>query len=93
MEDKNFKWVTCIQFLKNHVEIHNTVSSKNALEWLFEKIAKYPNQPPSNITPKKNGILIEFKKENYCCELLFENDSSVKRTDFFKNKVIEVCWV
>lgn len=93
MEDKNQQWKNCIQSLKSYFANYKTPSSKNALEWIYEAIAKYPNNPPTNITPSKDNVIVEINNGDYCCKLLFSNDSCVKRTDLFNNKKIEVCWI
>ncbi len=93
MEDKSLNWMNCIQSLKLYVDNYKTVSSKNALEWLYEAVAKYPNHPPTVINPTEDGIIIEIINGDYCCELLFKNDNSLERTDYYNNKVIEVCWI
>ena len=93
MEDQNYQWKKCIQSLKSYVANYKTTSSKNALEWLYEAVAKYPKYPPTIITPSENYVKIEIINGDYCCELLFKNDNSIKRTDSFNNKTIEVCWI
>lgn len=90
---KDFKWKNCIESLKGYVAHYKTTSSKNALDWLCEAVAKYPKHPPTMIIPYEEGMVIEITNGDYCCELIFKDDNSVERTDYVKNKVVEVLWI
>lgn len=93
MEDQIYQWKNCIQLLKSYVENYKKISGKSALEWLYEAIAKYPKYPPTMISTENEEIILEIKNEDYSCKLLFKNDGSTLRTDYFQNKPIEVLWL
>ena len=62
---------------ENEYKLFTDITDKNQIEKIKKDL---------EIIDKNN---FEIINGDYCCELLFKNDNSVKRTDSFNNKTIE----